>query len=363
MAVLVIFQYDAFNSLRTMASLSDVLLIVLYSSFSFLCAFVLAPPFIAFLRRNGIGKNIREDASGGGKAVLFAELHAHKQGTPTMGGALIVAVVVLMVVLSRYLSYLGYIDHSLLNRKETYIPLFALVACALLGGFDDWLNLKGLWSKGIPVKPKFLLLLLLSLVGAWWFYSKLGFESVNIPFYGEIFLGPWYLLLFVLVFISSGHAVNVTDGVDGLAGGLLFMSYSIFAAIAYSHGLFLLSTFCGVVAGAVLAFLWYNIHPAQFFMGDVGSLSLGASLGVIALLTDSLVPFLLVSVIYIVESLSVIIQITSKRLRHGKKVFLIAPIHHHFEKIGWPETMVVMRFWIIGGVFGIFGLILGLATL
>lgn len=355
--------YTGFNFVRIiMEAVSDVLLIVLYSSFSFLIAFVLIPPFIRLLRRLSLGKTIREEASGGGKAVLFAELHAHKQGTPTMGGIIVVAVVVFLVIVSRYLSYLGYLDHSLLNRKETYIPLFTLVACALLGGFDDWLNLKGLWSRGIPVKPKFLLLLLLSLVGAWWFYSKLGFDSINIPFYGESFLGPWYLLLFVLVFISSGHSVNVTDGVDGLAGGLLFMSYAIFGAIAYSHGMLLLATFCGVVAGAVLAFLWYNIHPAQFFMGDVGSLSLGATLGVIALLTDALIPFLLVSFVYIFESLSVIIQVTSKRLRQGKKVFLIAPIHHHFEKVGWPETMVVMRFWIIGGVAGIFGLILGLAT-
>lgn len=343
-----------------MPSLTDIALILSYSVFAFFLTFILCPPFIAFLRKHHIGKNIREDASGGGVASLFAALHAKKQGTPTMGGAVVVAVVLLAVLLSRVFAYFGWIDHSLLNRKETYIPLFTLISCALLGGFDDWLNIKGLWNKGIPVKPKFLLLLALSLVGAWWFYFKLGYSSFYLPFYGDIHLGAWYILLFIIVFIASGHAVNITDGLDGLAAGLLIMSFLVFGAIAFTKGLLLLTTFCGVIAGGLTAFLWFNINPAQFFMGDLGSLSLGATLGVIALITDSLAPLLLVSLVYIFETLSVIIQLLSKRFRNGKKVFLIAPIHHHFEKIGWPETMVVMRFWIIGAVGCVFGLILGL---
>lgn len=343
-----------------MDQLSDIANLLSYSVFSFFIAFILCPPFIALLRKYKIGKNIREDASGGGKAVLFAELHAKKQGTPTMGGAVIVGVILFAVLLSRLFSYLGWIDHSLLNRRETYIPLFTLASCALLGGIDDWLNLKGLWSKGIPVKPKFLFLLLLSLVGAWWFYFKLGFTGVSLPFFGFVEMGILYPFFFILVFIASGHAVNITDGLDGLAAGLLIMSYMVFGVIAYSQGMLLLATYCGVTVGALTAFLWFNINPAQFFMGDLGSLSLGSSLGVIALLTDSIVPLILVSVVYIMETLSVIIQLTSKRLRNGKKVFMIAPIHHHFEKTGWPETMVVMRFWIIGSVGAVFGLILGL---
>lgn len=342
--------------------LSDTVLILIYSIFSFFLAFVLCPPFISFLRKHKVGKNIREDASGGGKAVLFAALHEKKQGTPTMGGAIVVGVVFFCVVLSRIFSYYGWIDHSLLNRSETYIPLFTLLTCAILGGVDDWLNIKGLWSKGIPVTPKFLFLLLLSFVGAWWFYSKLGFTGVSIPFYGFVELGVFYPLLFILVFIASGHAVNITDGLDGLAAGLLIMSFSVFGVIAFSKGMLLLTTYCGVIVGALTAFLWFNINPAQFFMGDLGSLSLGASLGVIALLTDSLLPLLLVSIVYIMETLSVIIQLLSKKLRNGKKVFIIAPVHHHFEKTGWPETMVVMRFWIIGAIGCVFGLILGLVS-
>lgn len=341
--------------------LSDTALILLSCVTAFFLTFVLCPPFIEFLRRHHIGKNIRDEASGGGVAVLFAALHEKKQGTPTMGGFVVVAVVLFVVLLSRVLSYYGYIDHSLLNRKETYIPIFTLITCALLGGIDDWLNIKGLWKKGIPVRPKFIFLLLLSLVGAWWFYAKLGFTGVHLPFYGDVHLGILYPLLFVLVFIASGHAVNITDGLDGLAAGLLIMSFAVFAALSFNEGMFLLSTYCAIIVGALTAFLWFNINPARFFMGDLGSLSLGASLGVIALLTDSLVPLLFVSVVYILETLSVIIQLTSKKL-FGRKVFLIAPFHHHLEKIGWPETMVVMRFWIIGAIGCVFGLIIGLVT-
>ena len=285
-----------------MEILPNVAKILLFSVFAFFVAFILCPPFIRLLRKYKIGKNIREEASGGGKAELFAELHAKKQGTPTMGGALVVAVILFAVLLSRIFSYYGWIDHSLINRKETYIPLFTLITCAILGGVDDWFNLKGLWKKGIPVWPKFILLLVLSFVGAYWFYVKLGFTGVHIPFYGDIFLGAAYPVLFMLVFIASGHAVNITDGLDGLAAGLLIMSYAVFATIAFSKGMFLLSAYCGVTAGALTAFLWYNINPAQFFMGDLGSLSLGANLGVIALLTDSLLPLLLVSIVYIFEN-------------------------------------------------------------
>src|SRR3990170_3404672 len=326
-----------------MSSLQDISLVLAYSAFSFFIAFALAPAFIRMLIRYKIGKNIREEASGGGMAVLFAELHAKKKGTPTMGGALIVFVVLLAVLISRILSYYGIIDHSLLNRKETYIPIFTLISCAILGGVDDWVNLKGIWKKGIPVKPKFVFLLILSLAGAWWFYWKLGYNGVYIPFYGELFLNGFYPLLFVLVFVSAGHSVNITDGLDGLAAGLLIMSFTVFGVIAYSQGLLLLATYCGVTVGALTAFLWYNINPARFFMGYLGSLSLGCSLGVIAMITDSIFPLMLVGIVYIVETLSVIIQLISKRLRSGKKVFLIAPIHHHFEKVGWPESMVVMR--------------------
>lgn len=343
-----------------MPQLTDSALILIYSAFSFFLTIVLIPPFIRLLRHCNIGKNIRQEASGGGIAELFSELHAKKAGTPTMGGAIVVFSIVMAVLISRLLSYYGFIDHSLLNRKETYLPLFTLISCAVLGGFDDYLNIKDLWKRGIPVAPKFILLFGLAILGAWWFYTKLGISSIALPLIGELELGLWYPVLFVFIFMASGHSVNFTDGLDGLAAGLLIMSYGVFAVIAYSKGMFLLTTFCGVVIGSLTAFLWFNIHPAKFFMGDLGSLALGSTLGVIALITDSLVPLILASTVYIMETLSVILQIASKKLRNGKKIFLIAPVHHHFEKKGWPETMVVMRFWIIGAVGCVAAVIVGL---
>lgn len=343
-----------------MTNLPDIALILLYSSFSFFVAILLAPPFIRVLERLRLGKTIRAEATFGGASPLYSELHAAKAGTPTMGGALVVATVLFAVILSRVFSYFGWIEHSLLNRKETYIPLFTLISCAVLGGFDDYFNIRGFWKKGIPVKPKFIFLLILSLAGAWWFYAKLGFTGVFIPFYGDLYLGWGYVLLFLFVFMAAGHSVNITDGLDGLAAGLLCMSFLVFGVIAYNQGMLLLATFCGVVSGSLVAFLWFNIHPARFFMGDLGSLSLGATLGVIALLTDSLFPLIFTSSVYIIETVSVIIQVASKKFRNGKKVFQIAPLHHHLEKIGWPEGQIVMRLWIIGAMGSVFGLILGL---
>jgi phospho-N-acetylmuramoyl-pentapeptide-transferase len=182
---------------------------------------------------------------------------------------------------------------------------------------------------------------------------------VHIPRLGDFDIGLWYLPLFVLVIISSANAVNITDGLDGLAGGLLAIAFGAFGILAYFQGLFLLATLCATLVGALVAFLWYNVPPARFFMGDTGSYALGATLGVIAMLTDSLVPFFFIAAIFIIETLSVIIQLISKRL-FGRKVFLIAPLHHHFEKLGWPEHQVTMRFWLLGGVAAGLGLVLGI---
>ena len=183
------------------------------------------------------------------------------------------------------------------------------------------------------------------------------------PFFGDYFIGMWYIPLFMFIILASANAVNITDGLDGLAGGLSIIALLALSAISYSQGLLILTAFCGVLIGATLAFLWFNIPPAKFFMGDTGSLSLGATIGVIAMLTDSVAVFPFIMIIFVIETLSVIIQLTSKKLRNGKKVFHIAPIHHHFEHIGWPSHQVTMRFWIIGAFFATFGALLGLTNI
>lgn len=277
-----------------------------------------------------------------------------------MGGILIWGTVIIVLILSRLLSYYGLFEHSLINRKETYLVIFTLITVALLGLIDDYLNIKNVGKgKGLNIKPKFFWLMIFAIVGSLWFYFKLGYNSIHIPGVGDFMIGLWYIPLFIFIIIATANAVNITDGLDGLSGGLSIIAFGVFSGLAYSHGLLILSAFCALVAGTTLAFLWFNIPPARFIMGDTGALSLGATLGVIAMLTNSVLILPFVGAIFVIETLSVIIQVTSKKI-FGKKVFEIAPLHHHFEHRGWPESQIVMRFWIIGGLMATIGLILGL---
>ena len=340
-------------------------LTLLFFSFTsaFLIALFLAKPFLELLKKFKISKQIREIASTGEKASRYHEMHKGKSGTPTMGGILIWGTTLIVILGSRALSALGVIDRSLLNRKETWLPIATLVAFGLFGALDDYFNIRGFGkSKGINIKPKFFWLTVFAAVGAWYFYFKLGYDQVHLPFLGDIFLGFWYIPLFMLVIMATANAVNFTDGLDGLAGGLLVIAFAAFGLIAFAKGLLILSALCAVLTGANLAFLWHNIPPAKFYMGDTGSLALGATLGVIAMLTDSFIPLILIGFIFVIETLSIIIQIFSKKV-FKKKVFAVAPLHHHFEYIGWPETKVVMRFWIVGGIFSMLGLILALISI
>lgn len=337
------------------------LILIVGSGFlGFSCAFLLANPFIAWLRKHKLGKNIRTIASDGKAATLYHALHEKKSGTPTMGGILIWGTSLLVIALSRLLSYLGIFEHSLFNRKETYLTVFTLLTVALLGLIDDYFNIKGMGqSKGLNIKPKFFWLTLITLIGAWWFYFKLGYNEIHVPGVGDFFLGAWYIPVFFFIIAGTANAVNFTDGLDGLAGGLIIVAYTTYAGIAYAHGLFILSAFCALISGTTLAFLWFNLPPARFIMGDTGSFALGATLGVIAMLTNTVLILPFVGFIFVIETLSIIIQLTSKKL-FKRKVFHIAPLHHHFEHIGWPESLVVMRFWITGTLFAVIGLILAL---
>jgi len=337
------------------------LILVLGSGFlGFVVAFLAAPGFIKLLYKFKIGKNIRTIASDGKVAELFHALHAKKAGTPTMGGVLIWMSVIIVVILSRFLSFGGLFEHSLLNRAETYMPFITLLVVAALGAIDDIFNIKG-WgkSKGLNIKPKMFTLTLFAIAAALWFYFKLDYNSIHVPGVGDFYLGWWIIPLFVFILTGSANAVNFTDGLDGLAGGLIIISFGTYSALAYAHGLLILSAFCALISGATLAFLWFNIPPARFYMGDTGALALGATLGVIAMLTNTVLILPFIGSIFVIETLSVIIQLTSKKIFH-KKVFLIAPLHHHFEQKGWPESQVVMRFWIIGGLLAAVGLVLGL---
>ena len=351
------------SSLNTI--IEDLILIVSSGTLAFIIFMVLTPWFHNQLLKFRIGKQLRENALSGEKSTIFNQLHAKKSGTPTMGGLLIWGTIIFVVIISAVLHKFGIFNQSLFNRKETWIPLFTLVSCGILGAVDDYINVRGIGKhKGLSAKWKFFWQLVFSLAGAWWFYSKLGFDSIKMPIPGaeEIYLGIWYIPVFVFIIIATANAVNFTDGLDGLAAGLLILAFGSFGVLAYSKGLLILSALCAVIAGANLAFLWFNVPPAKFYMGDTGSLALGATLGVIAMLTDQGLILPIIGFMFVIEALSVIIQLTSKKFLK-RKVFKIAPIHHHFEQCGWQEWTIVMRFWIIGGIMGAFGTILGLLNI
>lgn len=317
---------------------------------SFVIAMLWTPFFTDFLYRNKIGKKIRDTGYDNQKAPIFFALHKGKENTPTMGGLLIwVTAAFITLVLN-------------LSRSGTFLPLAALVGSGIIGGIDDLYNIRGIGPHrgGLRFGVKFLLYAGVATLGAWWFYSKLGWSIFHIPGVGSFEIGLWYIPLFIIVLIGTAFAANQTDGLDGLAGGVFATCFGAYGVIALIQGNVPLAAFCGTIMGSLLAFLWFNIYPARFFMGDTGSMALGMTLGVVAFLTNMVAVLPIIGFILLIEAGSTIIQIGSKKLRGGKKVFLSAPIHHHFEAKGWPETKVTMRFWVISGVMAVVGLVVAL---
>lgn len=336
-----------------------VIKIFILMSFSFVLAIFLTPILTYFLYKYKIGKQIRD----GQETPIFSRLHQKKAGTPTMGGILIWGTVLITIIFFHYLAKLIpwpiFQTLNFLSRSQTYLPLGVLVASALVGLFDDWLNIKriGASGGGLKIRHRLLFYSSIAFLGALWFYFKLGWDKIHIPFLGDFFLGPWYIPLFLFVVVGTAFSVNEIDGLDGLAGGTCLTAFAAYGAIAFAQGRYDLAAFCGVLIGALLAFLWFNIYPARFFMGDTGAMPLGITLGVMAFLTNTVFLLPIIGLLFVLESLSVILQILSKKIRK-KKIFLSAPIHHHLEALGWPEPKIVMRFWVIGGVTAVLGLIL-----
>jgi phospho-N-acetylmuramoyl-pentapeptide-transferase len=319
-------------------------------------------PFMAhFLYKYKIGKQIRAE----GDTPLFTALHEKKRGTPTMGGLMIWMIVLFMALffsaLSSFTDIALFDSLNFLDRKETFLPLGLMVLAALVGMLDDLMGVFGIGPKGggLGMKDRMLLYLFVAVVGAYWFYFKLGWDMIHIPAVGDFSIGIWYIPLFIFIIVATSFSLNETDGLDGLAGGVILPAIGVLAAIAFLQGKVELAMFCSAIIGTLLAFLWFNIPPARFFMGDTGSMALGVTLGTVAMLTDSFLILPFIGFILVVESLSVILQILSKKLRH-KKIFLSAPIHHHFEARGWPECKIVMRFWVISYFMCAIGLVIGL---
>ena len=335
----------------------QVVKVLIVSIISFLFAFIFSPLIYKLLISIKAGKKIRSKE----EAPIMASLHEKKAGTPTMAGVLIwgtVAILSLFLFVMDFFfdGFWGYMNF--ISRPETYLPLTAMIIAGLLGLLDDFIGVfKIKNSSGLKIKHKLIAYLFLGIIGASWFYFRLDWDTLMVPFIGNITVGWLYIPIFIFVIIATTFSANETDGLDGLLGGTVLFGYIALTIVSFALGKYNLATFGGAIIGALLAFLWFNIYPAKFMMGDTGSMSLGMTLGVIAMLTNTTLILPFFAFIFVLESASVIIQVTSKKFR-GKKVFLSAPIHHHFEALGWGETKVTMRFWIISAMTSTIGLII-----
>jgi phospho-N-acetylmuramoyl-pentapeptide-transferase len=322
---------------------------LLLGTIAFLLTVIWGWPLIHILRRFHFGKDIRHDGPAS---------HQAKKGTPTMGGIMVI-VPILAVTIPELVQ----------GRFSIGLPLATIMSCAVVGAVDDFFSITAnprnsastLQPLGLLARYKFGWLLLISSLAAVGLHFFLGLSSVAIPGFAQKFeLGLWYLPAAIFIIMGTAHAVNLTDGLDGLAGGTVAIALGAYGIIAYLQGQSYLVTFCFVVVGACLAFLWYNAYPALLFMGDTGALSLGATLGVVGLMTGQWLLLPVVGVVFVAEALSVVLQVAYFRWSGGKRLFRMAPLHHHFELRGWSEVQVVQRFWLIGMMAAMLGVALAL---
>jgi len=305
---------------------------------------ILMAPYIRLLREAGFGKQVLAEGP---------ETHYVKEGTPTMGGLLIVA-----VVIGIYFFLRSGPDAS------TFAPLAALAGIGALGAFDDYLNAKT--GEGIRARQKLIWITVVAFVAAWQIQQTYNITAIAVPFVGAVSIDPaLYVAFGAFAIIAAANGVNITDGLDGLAGGTLVFAFVAFVFVSLLNvptqpNLALL---CALIVGALLGFLWFNVHPAQIFMGDSGSLALGATLAVTALITGQILILPLVGLVFVIETLSVIAQVTYFKLTGGKRIFRMSPLHYHYELMGWDEEKITLRFWIIGIIAGLIGVTLFLASI
>jgi phospho-N-acetylmuramoyl-pentapeptide-transferase len=317
------------------------------SGLSFMMTIIWGDPLIRLLKAWRIGKIIREDGP---------DQHTVKTGTPTMGGFMILIPVTLLTILFNAVSILGF---NLLGRS-VLLPLVTMWAYALLGMIDDWEGIRGSRrGLGMRARTKFGIQVILAIAIAFALRDILDVPQL-IWFTAEevINLGPLYIPIAVFIIVSMSNAVNFTDGLDGLAGLIAATAFAAYGFVAVIQGQHFLARFCFSLVGALFGFLWFNVHPAQLIMGDTGSLSLGATLAVVALMTGQWLIIPLIAIIPVSEAMSVVVQILYFKITNGKRFFRMAPLHHHFELSGWSETQVVQRFWLVSLVFTMLGIAL-----
>jgi len=317
--------------------------------FSFMMTVIWGAPLLRVLRHFRIGKLIRVEEPGH---------HNVKMGTPTMGGILFIIPVLLLTGLLNAASFIGFDALG----SSVLVPLIVLVAYGALGAMDDWEGIRGKRrGDGMRIRTKFLVQVVLALGIAYVLKRFLDAPEMILPgIQGEIELGWWYVPVAAFIIVSESNAINFTDGLDGLAGLISATAFAAFGGIALLQGQIFLARFCFTVVGALFGFLWFNVHPAELFMGDTGSLALGSTLAVVALMTGQWPLLLVIGIIPLAEALSDVIQIVYFKATGGKRFFKMAPIHLHFELLGWSETQVVQRFWLIALLAAMVGIGLAL---
>ncbi|MBI5140553.1 MAG: hypothetical protein HZA94_03865 [Candidatus Vogelbacteria bacterium] len=334
---------------------------------SFTLGVLITPLVTNFLYKHKMWKTrARNEALGGGETPLFNALHKDREvNTPRMGGIIIWTSVLLTVLfvwtIAQIFPSATTLKLNFLSREQAWLPLFTLVIASLIGLLDDYLQVRGGGSYiagGLSLAKRVGLVLIIGLAGALWFYTKLGISTVGIPFVGNFELGILFIPFFMIVMLAV-FSGGVIDGIDGLSGGVMAAIFSAYAGIAFSQSQIDLAALSAAIVGGILAFLWFNIPPARFYMGETGILGLTVSLSVIAFLTKEVLVLPIIAFPLFLASGSDIIQLLSKKLR-GKKVFLIAPIHHHFEALGWPPYKVTMRFWILSIIFATVGMVISI---
>ena len=352
----------------------DLIKVFTPASLAFIIGILLTPIWTSYLYKNEMWKKVAGKKSlEGNDTPIFNALHKTKEvGTPRMGGVIIwvstISTILLIWILSKILPFeiLNKLEFS--SRSQTWIPVATLLLGALVGFIDDWFEIKGnkdYCAGGLSLKKRLFIIALIGLSCASWFYFKLDVSSIGgMPFSHSINLGPWFILFFVAVmmFIYSG---GIIDGLDGLAGGVFAIMFSGYGLIAFFQNQMDLAALCATIVGGLLAFLWFNIPPARFYMSETGSMALSITLTVVAFMTDTIgggrgvLALPIIALPLVLTSLSVILQQLSKRIR-GKKVFLVAPLHHHFEAIGWPAYKITMRYWVLSIIVCMVGVIFAL---
>ena len=351
----------------------DFIKIFLPSLIAFSIGILFTPLLTGYLYRNKMWKKKAGKVDvNGNSTVIFNELHKDKEvGTPRMGGIIIwfsAAVTILGMWLLAKIFPTGITQKiDFLSRSQTWLPFSTLMLGAGIGLVDDYLEIKGSKenvSGGLSLKKRLVIVATIGLLCASWFYFKLGVSAIGLPFGMSIPLGILFIPFFILVTLAL-YSGGVIDGIDGLAGGIFATIFAAYAGVAFYQQQINLAAFCTLIVGSILAFLWFNIPPARFYMSETGTMALTITLAVVAFLTDSLgggygiLVLPIIAMPLVITTLSDIIQVTSKKYR-GKKVFLVAPIHHHFEALGWPSYKVTMRYWVAGIIFAILGMILAL---